>query len=141
MSSPRIPAPIAEWHRIAASGDAAALDKLLAHDAVFHSPVVRTPQRGKAITQRYLAAAFGVFGGPDFRYVREVIGERDAVLARDAVEFGATYVATDELGRDQMLSLAKRLLPSISVDQCYDDRLPIMSDACAGGTQAPGVDV
>lgn len=69
-----------------------------------------------------------------------VIGERDAVVARDAAEFGATYVTTDELGRDQILSLAKRLIPSISVNPRYDDRLPIVSDACAGGMHALGVD-
>jgi hypothetical protein len=60
--------------------DAAGLDAWLADEAVFHSPVVHTPQVGKAITQRYLAAAFQVFGNPTFRYVREVVGEHDAVL-------------------------------------------------------------
>jgi len=41
---------------------------------------VHTPQAGKAITARYLAAALAVLGNPTFRYVREVAGERDAVL-------------------------------------------------------------
>ena len=63
-----------------AQRDVAGLDALLADEAVFHSPVVHTPQVGKAITQRYLAAAFQVFGNPTFRYVREVVGEHDAVL-------------------------------------------------------------
>jgi DNA-binding NtrC family response regulator len=43
-----------------------------------------------------------------------VIGERDAAVASDAIQFGATYVTTDELGRDQILSLTRHLLPSIS---------------------------
>lgn len=72
--------PIDTWHRLMAKRDAAGLDALLADEAVFHSPVVHTPQVGKALTQRYLAAAFQVFGNPSFRYVREVIGEHDAVL-------------------------------------------------------------
>ena len=71
---------IATWHRLMAQRDAAGLDALLADEAVFHSPVVHTPQVGKAITQRYLAAAFQVFGNPTFRYVREVVGQHDAVL-------------------------------------------------------------
>ena len=33
------------------------LDELLADDVVFYSPIVFTPQRGKAITKRYLEAA------------------------------------------------------------------------------------
>ena len=73
-------ATIAAWHEIARSGNARALDQLLADDVVFHSPVVHTPQEGKAITTQYLAAALRVFANPTFRYVREVTGARDAVL-------------------------------------------------------------
>ena len=56
------------------------LDALLANEVVFHSPVVHTPQSGKAVTLQYLSAAFSVFFNPTFRYVRELVGERDAVL-------------------------------------------------------------
>lgn len=72
--------PIAAWHALVHSRDAAALDALLADDAVFHSPVVHTPQAGKAVVKTYLLAAFAVFFNPSFRYVRELRGERDAVL-------------------------------------------------------------
>jgi hypothetical protein len=71
---------VARWHRIVESGDAAGLDELLAEDVVFHSPVVHTPQRGKALTTMYLTAAVHVLGGDGFRYVREVVGDRDAAL-------------------------------------------------------------
>jgi hypothetical protein len=47
---------------------------------VFHSPVVHTPQAGKALTKLYLSAAIMVLGNSNFEYVREVIGESDAVL-------------------------------------------------------------
>ena len=67
------------WHRLVSSRDAKGLDALLADDVVFLSPVVHTPQAGKAITTRYLAAAFQVFFNPSFRYVREIAGPRDAV--------------------------------------------------------------
>lgn len=69
------------------------LDALLADDVVFHSPVVFTPQRGKAVTKLYLAAASSTFdaeesvatkaGGSDgggFRYVKKVINGDTAVL-------------------------------------------------------------
>lgn len=74
------PHPIATWHALVESRDPAGLDQLLADDAVFFSPVVHTPQRGKAITRAYLAAAFKVFFNPSFRYVREIVGAHDAVL-------------------------------------------------------------
>jgi hypothetical protein len=72
--------PLTEWHQIVRTRDASRLAALLADDVVFHSPVVHTPQVGKAITTKYLAAAIRVFGNESFRYVREVRGDRDAVL-------------------------------------------------------------
>jgi hypothetical protein len=68
------------WHELARTRNAAGLDALLADDVVFHSPIVHTPQAGKAITARYLAAAFHVFFNESFRYVREIVGPQDAAL-------------------------------------------------------------
>jgi hypothetical protein len=73
-------ATLSTWHQIVSSRDAKGLDALLADDVVFLSPVVHTPQAGKAITTRYLAAALHVFFNESFRYVREIAGPRDAVL-------------------------------------------------------------
>jgi hypothetical protein len=68
------------WHRVVKEKDLAALDDLLADDVVFHSPVVHTPQKGKALTKLYLSAAFMLLGNDTFAYVREVVGESDAML-------------------------------------------------------------
>jgi len=68
------------WHQMIEERNAGALDDVLADDAVFHSPVVHTPQEGKALTKMYLTAAIMVLGNSNFSYVREVIGESDAVL-------------------------------------------------------------
>jgi SnoaL-like protein len=68
------------WHQLVRSRDPQALDALLSDGVVFHSPVVHTPQAGKAITSLYLSAALRVFFNESFRYVREVSGLRDAVL-------------------------------------------------------------
>ena len=68
------------WHRLVRSGDAAGLRALVADDAVFFSPVVHSPQRGRALTVMYLSAAFKVFFNPSFRYVREIEGPHDAML-------------------------------------------------------------
>lgn len=72
--------PLATWHRIVREGDLAALDRLLAEDAVFHSPIVHTPQRGRPLVKLYLTGAYQVLANASFRYVREVVGEHDAVL-------------------------------------------------------------
>ena len=68
------------WHQVVRSRDTKALQALLDDSVVFHSPVVHTPQVGKAIAVQYLAAAFRVFFNESFRYVREVAGEHDAML-------------------------------------------------------------
>lgn len=72
--------PIECWHSVVQSRHTNSLSSLLADDVVFYSPVVHTPQIGKAITSMYLTAALHVFGNESFRYVREVVGESDAVL-------------------------------------------------------------
>lgn len=90
--------PIAAWHELVRSADAAALDALLDEGAVFHSPVVHTPQRGKKLVAAYLGAAFRVFGGTGFRYVREIIGPSDAVLEFEAEIDGIFVNGVDIIG-------------------------------------------
>jgi hypothetical protein len=72
--------PLEAWHRLVRTQDPSGLDTLLAENAVFHSPIVHTPQRGKQLTAGYLGAAFRVFFNPSFRYVREIVGDTDAML-------------------------------------------------------------
>lgn len=74
------PHPIATWHHLVQTGDPSGLDRLLADDAVFISPIVHAPQHGKALASAYLSAAFKVFFNPSFRYVREILGPTDAML-------------------------------------------------------------
>ena len=74
------PSALETWHHLVQSRNSSGLEALLAHDVVFYSPVVHTPQVGKAVTQKYLSAAFHVFFNPSFHYIREVVGPFDAVL-------------------------------------------------------------
>ena len=71
---------VSAWHEVVRSRNTEGLDALLAENAVFYSPVVHTPQIGKAITAQYLSAAFRVFFNESFRYVREFTGANDAAL-------------------------------------------------------------
>ena len=61
------------WHARMADKSEAALSAQLADDAVFHSPVVHTPQAGKPSVMAYLLAADNVLGNDSFRYVREIV--------------------------------------------------------------------
>ena len=69
------------WHEVIAGGsEPAALAAIIREDAVFHSPVVHTPQRGRALVVAYLAAAGQTLGNANFRYVRELVDRENAVL-------------------------------------------------------------
>ena len=95
------PSVIETWHRLVETRDAAGLKELLAEEVVFHSPVVHAQQRGKKLTHMYLAAAFNVFFNDTFRYVREVVGENDAVLEFDVVIDGIQVNGVDMIAWDE----------------------------------------
>jgi hypothetical protein len=72
--------PAEIWHKVALSRDPNTISATLHDDCVFESPVVHTPQVGKAITSQYLAAAGFTLGNDSFRYVGEWHRENSAVL-------------------------------------------------------------
>lgn len=101
---------IENWLKWAAGeleGDRATrLQELLSDDITFYSPVVFTPQKGKAATTLYLMAAFGTFSknppqasltgeNPDsqdgFRYVKKIFSDRHAMLEFET-SAGGKYV-------------------------------------------------
>ena len=88
-------ADVHAWHKLVESRNVAALDDMLADEAVFHSPIVHSPQEGKALTKLYLMGAFGVLSDSDFHYVREVVTGNDAVLEFVAEVEGITVNGVD----------------------------------------------
>jgi SnoaL-like domain len=101
---------IEKWHAYLRGEDPDGLDDLLDDDVVFYSPIVFTPQRGKAITTLYLQAAGQTLpgdqstpssgGGDDgdggapgerFRYTKSVLSGDTAVLEFETTVEG-TYV-------------------------------------------------
>ena len=111
---------LAAWHRMVRDHDPSGLDTLLADAAVFQSPIVHKPQVGKALAAAYLRAAFQVFFDPSFRYVREVVGVRDAVLEFE-VEIdgiavnGVDMMHWDEQGRIDDFKVMVRPLKAINL--------------------------
>ena len=91
-----IQATIENWHHHLRGDFAGGLEDLLHDDVVFFSPIVFTPQRGKALTMMYLNAAYSVFddasdtdadadadddGLPgSFRYVNQTLSGNSAAL-------------------------------------------------------------
>ena len=122
--------PIERWHHLVRERDPRGLDDLLDADAVFLSPVVHAPQRGKALTMAYLSAAFEVFFNPTFRYVREIIGPADAMLEFeteiDGVQVnGVDLIQWNPAGRITEFKVMLRPLKAINlVHQKMAERLP-----------------
>lgn len=98
---------IARWHRYMDGELPDGLDGLLADDVVFYSPVVYTPQRGKAVTTQYLAAASRALAGEPggaFRYTKEVLSGDTAVLEFETTVEGryvngVDIIRCDDAGR------------------------------------------
>ena len=96
---------LAAWHRVLAEGNPPEeLAKIVAEDAVFHSPVVHTPQAGRDKVVMYLAAAGRVLGAPGgharFRYVRELVDGHEACLEFVAEIDGITINGVDLIAFD-----------------------------------------
>jgi hypothetical protein len=86
---------LARWHEVAMSNSEATLRAILTEDAVFESPVVHTPQRGRDITAKYLASAGQVFANSGFHYVGEWRSEKSAVLEFACVVDGIAINGVD----------------------------------------------
>jgi len=111
---------IAAWHECLQAKDAGKLHALLHPEAVFHSPVVHTPQRGRDLTQMYLMAAFKVLNGDDFPYGREMGGDQDAGLecttTLDGIQInGVELIRWDETGRITDFKVMIRPLKAINM--------------------------
>ena len=78
--NPGTAAGLANWHDLVRSRNPLGLSDLLADEVVFRSPIVHTPQVGRARTTMYLTGALHVLGNDDFTYVREVVDGANAVL-------------------------------------------------------------
>ena len=127
--------PVQRWHDIVRGQDLRGLEALLADDAVFLSPVVHTPQRGKALALMYLSAAFRVFYNPSFHYVREIVGEADAMLEFETeidgvLVNGVDIVKWNPAGRIVEFKVMLRPLKAINVVQQR------MAELLAGGRPA-----
>ncbi|KJC57953.1 hypothetical protein UP10_23290 [Bradyrhizobium sp. LTSPM299] len=109
-----------KWYAYMKSHDTAALWDLLHPDAVFESPVVHTPQRGRDITFKYLTGAAKVLGGPTFKYLGEWTNDTGAVLEFeneiDGIKInGVDIISFDAEGRITHFKVMVRPLKGINL--------------------------
>ncbi len=125
------------WHRVVGGGEPELLGELIADDAVLHSPVLFRPLAGKETVIRYLTAASMSFvgdrpasgrvrvdGAPGewdgrFRYVREVVGEFDAVLEFETTMSGKYVNGVDMIrwdGTGRIVDFKVMVRPAQAID-------------------------
>ena len=124
-ANPDRPPALQRWHEIVMTRNAAALDDLLAEDVIFYSPVVHTPQVGRAKTKLYLGAALRVLFCAEFRYIGEWIGEKSAVL-EFSVRIGAIEVnGVDIIGwnAEGCIDQFKVMLRPLKAIQAVQDKM------------------
>ena len=85
---------LAEWHALATAPDPERLAR----------PVVHTRQEGRQLVVAYLSAAAATLGQGQFRYVRELVDGRDAMLEftcilDDIHVNGVDIIRFDEAGK------------------------------------------
>ena len=111
---------LARWHDYMMGGsDPALLAELLAEDAVFHSPVVHTPQVGKSVVMAYLVAASHVLGNNSFRYVRELVDGNQMMLEfvteLDGIHInGVDIIRFDDAGKISDFKVMVRPLKAVN---------------------------
>ncbi len=89
------------WHQFVSNRDTSRLGDLIADDAVLHSPVVWTPQKGKKIVSVYLTAAASIIANDHFKYVREVTNNEHSILEFATIIDGVTVEGVDMLTFDK----------------------------------------
>lgn len=111
---------VERWHEVVRTRNPALLNQVLAEDAVFHSPILFKPQQGRDLVALYLTGAMHVIANPSFRYVRELVGESDAVLEFeteiDGVHVnGVDMIAWNEQGLISDFKVMVRPLKAVNV--------------------------
>ena len=92
---------IENWHQVMRTGNVSTLPHILHDEVIFHSPVVHTPQIGKAKVIMYLSAATCVFEDTGFTYTREIFGDDQAMLEFTSVLDGVEVNGVDILSWDE----------------------------------------
>lgn len=124
---------LSRWHAHVNSPDHQALWDMLHPDAVFESPVVHTPQRGREIVFNYLASADKVLGGPGFTYTGEWLNANGAILEFENTingikVNGIDMITWDDQGRIVHFKVMVRPLKAIQmVHQMMGEMLQAMA--------------
>jgi hypothetical protein len=118
-----IESTISRWHQHLRGNLEGGLDELLHDDVVFYSPIVYTPQVGKAITKLYLEAAGQTLPGEGTASGQ---GEPGAVEDEDAAgrfRYTKTVMSGDIAVLEFETTVEGKYVNGVDIIRCDDDGL------------------
>jgi hypothetical protein len=122
MGEPMIEQVIERWHRHLRGELPGGLDTLLDDDVVFYSPIVYTPQRGKAITSLYLQAAAQALPGEAPAGAGADRAEGDAPLGPSTgFRYTKKVLAGDTAVLEFETSIEGKYVNGVDIIRCNDD--------------------
>ena len=110
---------IEKWHAHLRGQLPGGLDELLDDDVVFYSPIVYTPQRGKAITTMYLQAAGQTLPGEKAPSSHEAASEETTRRAR-AFRYTKTVLADDTAVLEFETTVEGKYVNGVDIIRCND---------------------
>ena len=125
----KIQQTIKHWHTLIEKNQLELLNLLLAKDAVFHSPVLHTPQKGKALTTMYLTAAMKVFEKSGFEYKKEIMQGNHAALEFEAEIDGVIINGVDIItcnDKSQVTEFKVMLRPAQGLQKMQEKMLELL---------------
>jgi len=114
---------IDRWHQHLRGELPGGLDALLHDDVVFFSPVVYTPQEGKAITKLYLEAAGQALPGDDAAAAGSSVLAEDAPKKEGAFRYTKKVLDGDTAVLEFETTVDGRYVNGVDIIRCDDDGL------------------
>ncbi|WP_424962613.1 nuclear transport factor 2 family protein [Ekhidna sp.] len=116
---------LSNWHEVVKKQDARLLKSMLDKDAVFHSPILFKPQKGRKLVMTYLLAAARMFEDTNFHYVKEVINEQEAILEFNAEIDGIQIDGVDIItaNKDELITEFKVMLRPLKAIETVGEKM------------------
>jgi hypothetical protein len=111
---------IEKWHAHLRGQLPGGLDELLDDDVVFYSPIVFTPQQGKAITKLYLEAAGQTLPG-DAPKTGSDGGSTDGGSSGGAFRYTKTVMAGDTAVLEFETTVEGKYVNGVDIIRCNDE--------------------
>jgi hypothetical protein len=118
------------WHEFISTKKLDLIDGMFAEDAVFHSPTILTPFKGKHAAKLVLSGAYHVLSSEEskFTYVREVINDKNAILEFTAEVDGIYINGVDmiELDENNKIKSFTVMLRPLKAVQKMKEKMDVM---------------